>query len=181
LWNRVVWYLNQLYENWEDAIKYIEYLSYKLDCFAEQATTGITLDAELCKKSLEELEALKQEKTGKLAAAMPKLAIKSVKNPPKNKFKANGEESSIYIKWKEFLKQQSLPETFNEPVEYIHSYEEPNPGSHTQLKDWLFLLGWNPTHFKYVKEEGKKEMRKIPQIKSKTEEGEICDIYTFII
>ena len=49
--------------------------------------------------------------------------------------------SANAVKWYEFLREQGLPFT-TETV-----YEDPNPSSTSQVKDWLFSLGWEPEIF----------------------------------
>jgi len=176
VWKKQAKLLATLYDNNHDEIyRYLEYISFKIDCVKEHQKLGVKLDIELVKSSLQELEKIKEDKINTLKQGMPKRPIKSVKFPPKVMFKANGEPSSNRLKWLEFLKNNNLPETHNTEVEYISDYEEPNPNSHSQLKDWLFTLGWEPEHYKYVREEGKSEMRKIAQIKSKDDnDGSVC-------
>lgn len=177
LWVRQAKYLNQLYEgNHEQIYKYLEYLTFKLECVSEAESLGVKLDMDLCNKSLLELEAIKEEKIKALTLGMPKKAIKAVKFPPKIMFKADGTPSLNRLKWLEFLKENNLPENHNTEVEFIHSYEEPNPNSHDQIKDWLYNIGWVPEHIKHVRDKKKGgEVRKIPQIKSKDDDdGSIC-------
>ncbi len=175
LWGRIEWVCNNLYENQEDKWKYYEYISFKLQCVAIQQDIGVKINIPLIKEELIKFEDLKLQKIEALTLAMPKNPIKAKKEIPKVLNKANGELSSNGVKWFEFLKENGLPETHREPVEYIKGYNDPNPNSHSQLKDWLFSLGWSPGWFKYVKEEGSREMRKIPQIASKDEPGEVCE------
>jgi len=176
LWKKIAGYLAILYDkNTENAEKYLDYISFKLDCVKEHQELGVNFDKELCEKSLKELEEIKIEKTNALRESMPKVGIKSIKLPPRVMYKKDGSPSENRLKWLKFLEEQGLPMDYNQEVEYISGYEEPNPNSNTQIKNWLFSLGWEPTTFKYVKEEGKKEMRKIPQIMSSEGGGEICD------
>lgn len=63
------------------------------------------------------------------------------------------------IKWLQLLEDSDLPETHTEPVKYLKSSKEPNPNSPSQIKDWLYELGWKPTTFVY------KPDRKIEQIR----------------
>lgn len=174
LWVKQAKYLNNLYEgNHKKIHEFLQYLELKLDCVKEHQQVGIKLDIDLCKKSMEELEAIKEVKMSTLREAMPKRAIKSVKNPPKVMFKANGEPSENRTKWLKFLEEQNLPESWNEPVEYVVDYEIGNPSSHLQIKNWLESLQWKPQHFKYVRDG--KTQRKIPQIKSKDDnDGSVC-------
>ncbi len=173
LWDKIEWVCDNLYDNQEDKWRYYEYISFKLKCVALQQDLGVKINIPLIKESLIELEDLKLSKIEALKQAMPKCPIKAKKEMPKVLRKADGSLSANGEKWFEFLKENGLPETHTEPVEYIKGYAEANPNSHTQIKDWLFSLGWNPDYFKYVREEGQSEMRKIPQIGSKDEPGEL--------
>ena len=174
VWENQQWYLNELYDNdWEQILKYIAYLTFKLKCVALQQDLGVRINLPLIKESLMELEDLKVSKIESLKEAMPKCPIKAKKEMPKVLRKADGSLSANGYKWFEFLKENGLPETHTEPVEYIKDYSEANPNSHTQIKDWLFSLGWTPDYYKYVREEGQREMRKIPQVASKDEPGEL--------
>lgn len=173
LWDKIEWVCDNLYDNQEDKWRYYEYISFKLKCVALQQDLGVKINIPLIKESLIELEDLKLSKIEALKQAMPKCPIKAKKEMPKVLRKADGSLSANGEKWFEFLKENGLPETHTEPVEYIKGYAEANPNSHTQIKDWLFSLGWNPDYYKYVREEGQSEMRKIPQIGSKDEPGEL--------
>lgn len=51
------------------------------------------------------------------------------------------EASAHALNWYEFLREQGLPLT----TEVV--YHEANPSSNTQVKDWLFSLGWEPKIF----------------------------------
>lgn len=54
--------------------------------------------------------------------------------------------------------------------EQYSCYEDPNPSSHEQVKDWLFSLGWEPTIFK----DGANGP--VPQLKNK--DGDLCKSIT---
>jgi hypothetical protein len=53
----------------------------------------------------------------------------------------------------------------------IDRYEQGNPDSVPQIKDWLYGLGWEPVTFKYDKDEHGNE-RKIEQVRK---DGELCE------
>jgi len=175
LWDRIEWLANELYENEESKWKYYRYISFKLWCVAEQQKLGVKLDIPLVKETLMNLEDLKIQKTEALTAAMPKQPIKTIKKYPKVFKKASGELSTNGQKWVELVKEKGFPEDYKEDIEVITGYNDGNPNSHAQIKNWLFDLGWEPGWYKYVKEEGKSEMRKIPQVASKDEPGEVCE------
>jgi hypothetical protein len=176
VWENQKWYLNELYDgNWEQILKYIAYLTFKLQCVAEQQKLGVKLDIPLIKETLMELEDLKVNKIEVLTAAMPKQPIKTTKKYPKVFKKANGELSANGVKWIELVKEKGLPDDYTGDIEVVTGYNDANPSSQIQVKNFLFDLQWVPEHFKYVKQDNSRELRKIPQISSKTEQGEICE------
>ena len=175
LWERIEWVCNNLYDSVEDKYRYYEYLTFKMQCVAKQQDIGVKLNIPLIKEELINLEDLRVQKIEILTKTMPKAPIKAKKEMPKVLRKADGSLSANGQKWFEFLKENGLPETHTETVEYVKNYTEGNPKSPVQIKNWLFDLGWSPGWFKYVKEEGSREMRKIPQIASKDEPGEVCE------
>lgn len=160
LFHEQVKYLLEIYDNdMDDVIRVINYLSWKMDCLKDQEDKGIPLDEELCEATLLKLEPEIQGKIDSLASVMPKMVEKT---RPKVFIKKNGDFSANGLKWLALLEEKGLsPET-----EII--YKLGNPGSHVQLKKWLFKLGWNPITFK----ENKKE-EQIPQV-SLPHGGGIC-------
>lgn len=175
LWEQIIWMLDNLYDNEEDKWKYCEYLTFKFQCVQKQSEIGVKLDIPLIKETLMELEQLKLDKIEALTLAMPKVPIKAKKSYPKVFRKADGSLSSNGQRWLLLLQEQGFSDNYTQDIEVITGYAEPNPNSHSQVKSWLFSLKWNPSWFKYVKEEGSREMRKIPQIASKDEPGEVCE------
>jgi len=175
VWKREYALLTSLYENDEQKMwEYIVYITQKMKDCQEQQEMGLKFDREYCEESLEKLKAIREEKLNALKEVMPMVPVKSKKAPPKAMYKADGSLSLIGIKWKEFLIANSYPDTYMEEVSYISGYKEPNPGSHAQLKNWLFSLGWIPQNYKFERDEETKETREIPQIGSPEGNGEIC-------
>ena len=151
----------------DDAWRYIEYLNFKMQCAADQEELRWKVDVPKAKALLEELETIEKEKHAELTKAMPKKVIfKAVNRPAEDgKWKKDGSMSVKWVKFEEKRKANCQPEdvqTFN----VIVGYEDGNPGSHVQVKDWLYSLGWQPCTFKY--DDG----RAIPQVR---EEGELTD------
>lgn len=147
-------YLLDIYGSLDLVVNFTSYLGFKMDCLREQESVGITLNTDLTTHHLTVLESQFEEKTNLLAAKMPTDLGKVLKTRPKLMFKDNGEMSANGIKWIKFLEEQNLPED----TEIVR--EEANPGSDTQLKEWLFRLGWQPITFKVSKSTGEK----IPQV-----------------
>ena len=71
----------------------------------------------------------------------------------------------------------NLPRHHDEGVLILKGYDEPNPNSSTQVKDWLYSLGWVPCTFKYVKEDDGSE-RTIPQVRK---DGELTDSVSLLV
>jgi len=145
-------YLSKIYsQNEEKIMTYISYLNFKLDCLREQEEEKISLNIPLINESIGKLEEGINIKTTILSDAMPKIIKKKA---PKKIYKADGTLSALGLKWKNLLDEENIE--YNE----VAIYEKGNPGSHVQLKSWLFELGWKPMTFKVSKATGKK----VPQV-----------------
>lgn len=72
--------------------------------------------------------------------------------------------SSQGMRWMNLIEQEGLPETHEDPIEYVKSIKLGNPNSPQQIKDWLTALGWTPETFTFKRENDGKT-RKIPQIR----------------
>lgn len=164
LWEKQWKHLLLLYGSEEEAWRLIDYLSFKMDCAREQERHRWKLDTDRCERVLEKLSKDKEVKTEGLARVMPKVAVRASKGPPKKPYKKNGELSVSGMLWEEFLLENNLPLSHKEEVEYVKDYKEPNPGSHQQVKAWLYDLGWKPETFKYDRNKETGDVRKIEQI-----------------
>lgn len=173
LWKLLIRRLSKIYNNDEKEIwRIINYLSFKMDMARLQEESGWKLDIDFCSKSLGELLQEREEKIKSLSKAMPKVPIKAKKSAPKKPRKKDGTLSAHGQAWFDLLKEQNLPEDVEE-IEYITGYNDPNPASPEQVKDWLFSLGWKPSTIKYVKNKNTGEIREIPQINQEHGKG-IC-------
>lgn len=167
LWLKCRDYLSLMYECHPDEahkLPIVGYLSFKLDCAKEQERSKWLVDKRLAETSLEALYKLKDEKTATLGAAMPKVPVYASKRRPAKPFKKDGSWSATGSNWFKLLKDEGLPEDYDGEVKIVTGYNEPNPGSPLQVKDWLFSLGWEPMTLKYEKEDNG-EFRTIPQIR----------------
>ena len=148
LWFKIKKDLDELYDSNEAIIdSLMRYLSFKMYTVRLQEENPFKLDIESTEANLKYLEDLKEEKTDALKKVMPTVGIKSLRLPPKNPFKKDGTLSSQGEKWKKMTEGMGLPFEHNEPIFVIKSYDEPNPNSPSQIKDWLFGLGWKPATF----------------------------------
>jgi hypothetical protein len=142
----------------------VDYLMFKADCALEQQRSKWKLDIPLVQDTLAKLYEARTEKVEGLARVMPKVPKKALRNPPDKPYKKDGTLSVDGAKWQKVLKDNQLPPNHNEPVKVVVRWEDPNPGSTPQVKDWLYSLGWEPMTFKYEKNEDGTD-RLIPQIR----------------
>lgn len=172
--NRRLWlnqkaYLERIY-NGEDIFRIIGYLGFKLDCAREQEENPVTIDKMACEKYLEQIQVLREEKIGKLVEFMPKNPKYKVVKKPKNMYKADGNLSKIGEKWVSLLADTQSSEEVEE-LKILSHYEEGNPGSSAQVKDWLFSLGWIPENYKDSVSKATGAVKEVAQIST---DGEIC-------
>ncbi len=163
LFQRFSKHLNEIYGNEEQWFRFTQFLSFKLDCAREQERSQWKLDIDRCRDALTELERLRDFKLQELQLTMPKVPIRFDRERPAKPYKQDGTYSVHGAKWFSLLREHSLPEEYEGTVTVITGWEEPNPGSPVQVKDWLFSLGWEPQTFKYKKEKDG-STRSIPQI-----------------
>lgn len=175
LWEKQFQFLLALYDNdMSEVLRIIEYLQFKLDCVKEQEDTKLKLDIPYIQETLNKLVTEKQQKEKVLFEAMPKVPIKVVKTYKNVVVLENGEFfTKGDMMYDHYFREGYRPKMTHE-VEIIKGYKEPNPNSNDQKKNWLFSLGWQPEHYKHVKEDDGSQ-RKIPQIASKASDGSVCD------
>lgn len=156
--------LKKLYPKHADRQRIINYLNFKMDCLREQEEVKIKIDIPLLEKSLNELETMYNEKYDILKSVMPKVAKYKVRKCPKNMYKANGDLSAKGTEWLNLLEEQGLPKDYNQDIKILDKYEEPNPTSTTQIKEWLYSLGWKPDVFNEVKNKKTNTSKEVEQI-----------------
>lgn len=178
-------YLLDLYSSSDRADVLVEYLMFKLDCIKEQEDNPLKLDIKGINSSLETLLELFNNKKKELEAVMPKVA--KYKDKVVNDVIILDAESrpTKYVTAKENpIEFQNLLVEGHIPikktkVKIFKEWEEPNANSVDQKKAFLFSLGWEPLWFKDSEETKKKVktgvIKKVPQINSENEEGELCE------
>ena len=152
--------------------KVVKYLNFKMEQLEEQQNTKFKVDVPHAKKVIEELEQEIERKTQLLKAAMPKVPEYTKHTRPAKPFKKDGTLSATGEKWRDIAFEYGYDFNFDGEIKVVKKYDEPNPSSTQQVKDWLFSLGWNPKTFKFVKD-GDNE-RKIPQIYVQGSGGNVC-------
>lgn len=151
----------------------VRYLNFKMKQLAEQQNNRIRIDVPKTKRLVEELTVGLESKIESLKSVMPKVPKYRTHKPPKKPYKQDGTLSATGEKWKQLTEEHGYSFDYTGEIKTIRSYEEPNPNSSAQVKDWLFSLGWEPETFKYIKEEDGSE-REIPQIFVQGSGGQLC-------
>jgi len=175
LWNRERKFLMEIYDTEEAMIEFLKYLHFKMDCIREQEAEGLQIDVEGAASSLEMMETEKADKTKQLEEVMPKIPVKGSKTyknviiTPAGQILQKGD-----LFYEDALKHGGGEFKEKHKIETIRGYKEPNSGSHAQIKAWLYSLGWVPEHIKHVRDKKKNTTKQIPQVASKTEQGEVC-------
>ena len=166
LWKDLEIYLKKLYPKRKDRDRFIDYLMFKMDCLREQESTGWRLDLERAQKNWDETTKLRDEKKDELAKFMPDVPKFKVMKPPAKPFKKDGSLSVLGVRWRAALKKAGKKKKYQGELKVRTGYEKPNPGSHDQVKSWLFGLGWIPASYKFKKDDDGNE-RQIPQVRIK--------------
>lgn len=156
--------LKKLYPKHADRQRIINYLNFKMDCLREQEEVKIKIDIPLLEKSLNELENMYNEKYNILKSVMPGVAKYKVRRCPKNMYKANGHLSAKGKEWLDLLREQGFANNYDKDIKIFDRYEEPNPTSTTQIKEWLYSLGWKPDVFNEVKNKKTNTSKEVEQI-----------------
>lgn len=174
LWRKQYRYLLDIYGSDKEIWKLLDYLTFKLRCARLQEESKWRLDVEFTKKSLEELQIIQEEKTSALTKVMPKVPSISIKTKPKRFINKDGSYSKLGMDWIKLLSEKGLPLDYDGEVEIVTGFEEGNPNSTDQKKDWLYSLGWVPRTFKEKKDKETGDIKQIPQINLEHGKG-ICD------
>ena len=157
----------------------ISYLNFKMECLAKQEDYGLKIDKESILKNVEILESQKDPIIASLKESMPKVAIYRKKSKPKVTHKKDGTMSKHGEEWYRLLKQNKLPMTYEGDLEILTGYDEPNPASTPQVKEWLMSMGWEPCTFKYVRDKDTGEERQVEQVRyssaSHPKKGELTE------
>ena len=177
LWNKQWKHLLRIYENEEDVWRLIDYLSFKMDCARQQEADRWRLDVSKAEALRATFEAEIEVKIKALAEAMPKIPIIKQRTKPAKMY-LKGKLSTLTKAgeaWYDLLGRVGLPHDYEGVVEETVGFDEPNPGSHVQIKKWLYGLGWEPESFEYKRNKETNEFRKIPQVKNKQDDsGGLC-------
>ena len=171
LW-RDLWHkLNKLYQDENEMDRFIQYLSFKMDCAREQEAMGWKLDVDKAQTTYDEIMRLKEEKEQQLADAMPRRILTAVRTKPKVMHKKDGSLSANGEKWTALCAENKMPISA-EKITVVVGNERANPNSNDQVKDWLYSLGWKPKTWKFLRDKKTGEERKIEQVRK---DSELCE------
>lgn len=159
--------LRELYENDDERIKSLIYfLMTKGKQYKMHQDNPLRLHYKKALESRDALEGFEQEKVSVLSLAMPKVPKSVKRKKPKIMYKKSGDLTKAGERWMRLIDGCNLPEDYDGEIEEVVSYEEPNPKSNKQVKDWLFSLNWSPKIFiETTLKSG--ETNRVPQIKDK--------------
>lgn len=172
LWKKMYRLLMNIYGSDKELWKLLDYLSFKMHCAMLQEKSQWKLDIEFTQSSLNELQLVQEEKKTALAKIMPPVPEILYKTRPKKFINTQGDYTKLGMDWIKLLTERGLPASWDEPLEIVKGYVEGNPASPTQLKDWLFSLGWKPEKFKTTTNR-LNEKKEVPQINLEFGKG-IC-------
>ena len=173
LWNKIYELLVNLYTKNDKIWEFLDYISFKMYCARLQEASGWHVDLDRANTTLKTLLDERQKRVDELALVMPPVPKYKIKEKPKVFFKKDGTYSSHAVAWNTLLSEYGLPGNHSEPIQIFSHNEPPNPGSPSQVKDWLYSLGWVPRTFKTVKNKKTGETKQVPQI-SLEQTKELC-------
>lgn len=175
LWEKQWKALLDLYGSEAETLRFLSYLEFKMDCAREQEEVGWKLDEDRCTEALARLTLERDSKLEELKGAMPEVPVNAVKKRPAKPFKMNGALSKAGEEWMAFCNERGLDPRTTDEISYVKDYSEPNPGSHEQVKAWLYQHGWKPETFAFKRDKDTNEVRKIPQVaQDKTKGPGLC-------
>lgn len=166
-------YLMKIYDyDYNEILRMINYINFKLFCAREQEENPLTVDRLSCESNLEKILSEIEVRKSKLAEYMPVVSVYKTYKKPKNMLKSDGSYSSLGEKWLSLLSSSNLENNSElTEIKVVDCFEEGNPNSISQIKDWLFSLGWKPTIFKESKSKATGQVKDVAQIAN---DGVIC-------
>jgi len=178
LWKDILKRFMFIYKDKKELDKFFRYLEFKMDCAATAEQIGWKLDVGLATKCVADLTQQQSDKVEELMTVMPKRKVTAIKRKPKVCFKKDGSVSSNGERWFNLLDEQKLPRHYDGEVTVVKGWNDPNPNSTEQVKDWLYSLGWEPCTFKFNKNKETGKEKKVPQVRK---DGELTESVKLLI
>lgn len=174
LWDKIYTLLFDLYGSDEAMHTPILTAVAKLSALRIQEENPILINIKQCQENLSILQEVIDTKAAELVKILPKIPKKSTVNfPKKGLYKADGSLSVAGEKYLTYIKGCGLPLDYEGSIEVIKGYEEPNPQSTSQVKDFLLSKGWKPKIFK------KGANGQVPQLRD--DEKNLCKSITTMV
>lgn len=177
LWQDQERFLQQLYYGNKKAtyMDFVNYLMTKAKHLRIAQDNPVDLDVQKAQEYSKEWSERVEAKLGEIASVMPKVPVYVMKNPPKRDlFKLNGTLSVSGEKWVKLLALHEIDNLgYSESFKILKEMKDGNANSVTQMKDWLFNLGWVPETFKFERNKETGETRRIPQIYIPKSDGKL--------
>lgn len=177
LWEHQYSELLKIYRTPQEVKRFVDFLMTKARQQVIQQRTKWKLNVSKAEAFQAKMEKLVETKTSELESRMPPVPQFKLKERPAKCHKQNGTLSAAGLKWKAICDANGLDWKDSELVIKIRDKDKaPNAGSHQQVKDWLFSLGWVPQTFKFTRNKETGETKNIPQITVKDDDGnpDIC-------
>lgn len=140
--------LLQLYPTEQELKKYTGYLNFKMDCILQQELRKIKLDVPLINQTLSEIKSLEKYKKELLESILPDIPEYSTTNPPSKPLMSNGKLGSHTKRYISAYLTPGRILTDSNTIKYVSKYKPANAGSHSQMKSFLYSLGWEPDTYK---------------------------------
>ena len=169
--------LEWLYKDEGERDRFVQYLSFKMDCAREQEALGWKLDVAKAQGHDDELMKLKAEKIEQLADVMPRQEIFKKVSKPARLTKADGSLTVYGQRWYALLEAGGHHRDTVGPIQVKEGEERANPNSNEQVEEWLRGLGWEPATFKYHRNPDGSE-RSIEQVR---DGSELCESVKLLI
>jgi hypothetical protein len=171
-WLKHLQMLRDLYLGDDERIaSLLKFLMTKGKVYKMHQDNPLTLDVEQCEKNLILFDGMIKERVDKLKTVMPKIANKVKRTKPRNTHKQDYNLSVAGERWYSLLSRAGLDDDYEGEIEEVVSYEDANPQSPTQVKQWLFSLNWIPEIFvDSINTKG--VVNSVPQLKDK--EKNLC-------
>lgn len=173
LWCRQKRFLERIYQDEDNLEEFLKYLHFKLDCVRVQEQEGLAIDVPKITQLLSEWQPEKERREKELEDVMPQVARTKKKKYENTTTDLSG---NLFTKGDLFFDtiSENRPISKETILSKIVGWEDPNSSSHAQIKEWLYKLGWIPQNIKHERNKKTSEVKLIPQIKSKTDSGELC-------
>lgn len=149
LWVKMLSLLRELYDSDDKKIEtVIKYFTFKMECLHYQESNKILIDRGKCESNLSILEGIISEKVDLLKKIMPDVPKSVIRKKPANLYKKDGSVSVAGKRWFDLLEKADLPFDYDGTIKEVVKFDEPNPNSDSQMKEFLMSIGWKPKYYK---------------------------------